>query len=235
MGGRRNIITAVIGAFVIALTFVLYFLIVRNPEIMDWIGLIFILIAEISLFGGLIATDIKARQSTGVMLRSGAYSVLIVYTAVAVILSILFLSVPGLRDDIRLFIAVQIVIIAVTAIILLLIIAGSRAVANSNKAAEQSVSSMYGLMNKVMAMKDDSKNLQYSDSLGKIYEAIKYSDLSSATAQDDALSDKIIKLESILSSDIDDKTEKVTQIINDILLLVKQKTADLKARKSGVI
>lgn len=225
MGGRRNIITAVIGAFVIALTFVLYFLIVRNPEIMDWIGLIFILIAEISLFGGLIATDIKARQSTGVMLRSGAYSVLIVYTAVAVILSILFLSVPGLRDDIRLFIAVQIVIIAVTAIILLLIIAGSRAVANSNKAAEQSVSSMYGLMNKVMAMKDDSKNFQYSDSLGKIYEA----------TQDDALSDKIIKLESILSSDIDDKTEKVTQIINDILLLVKQKTADLKARKSGVI
>ncbi len=233
MSIRRNKITAVIGAIIVSVTLVVFFMITENREKIDWTGLIFILAAEIGLFGGLIGADIEAGRSSSLMLRSGAYSVLGIYAVTATSLSILFMSVSSLREHIKLFVAAQIILIAVAAAILLLLIASSRSVSEKHSAAEQSVSKMQAFIGRVLAMKEDPKNSAYAASLSEIYETMKYSDASASLTGDDMISQKIAELETLLSSEADGKGEKASSIMDDILSLLKQRSAEMKISKHG--
>lgn len=139
MGNRRNKVIAVIGFLIVVVTLLLFFLIIESKKIIDWAGLVFILIAEFGFFSGLISIDIESKYlSSSVMLRSGAYSILSIYAVIAISLSILFLSIPFLRERIKLLVTLQIAVIAISAVMLLILLVSSRSIAEKIKTGKNS-------------------------------------------------------------------------------------------------
>jgi len=230
---RPNKIIAAIGAIMVIITLITFFLITENRTALDWNGLLFILIAELGSFVVWTALDKKAVQSASTMLRSGMFSVLSIYVGVTVILSVVFLSIQSLRLQLKLFMTVQIAVIAVTFVVLLLLMMSARFVAKRNDDTAQAVAAMHNLMNRVLVLKEDPNHSEYTAQLEKMYDALKYSDCSSSVETDDVISGQVKELELLLSSDIEHKDEKVNDTMAHILSLITQRTSEVKTTKNG--
>jgi len=197
----------------------------------EWGGLIFIILAEIGLFGGEIIICTLSSKTAGVMLSSGVYGILSIYSIVSVIISLLFMVV--IKDNIKGLVIVQISVIAITAILLLITTSTSKSVGNSDKKTLESVMKMKDLADKVIILHNNTKHSTYEGQLEKISEAIKYCDNATTVATDDIVNEKIAELELALLSDWDNKDEKVMEIVDTILLHMKQRAVVVKKIKTG--
>ena len=228
---RRNKTTALIGILVFLVTIFLFFILTEDTTIVSWVSLIFIIVAEIGLFGGLIIADILADKSAGVMMRSGINGVLSIYAIVSIITSIVFMI--NANDTVKALITIQIVIAAVSAILIILITSISKSVGENSKNVFKSVNKIQELTNKAAILQDNTKYSAYKKQLEKVLEAIKYCDNATTVETDDIVSDKIAELERILLEESDNKDDQVTNIVDTILLLMKQRAAGVKNIKSG--
>ena len=118
----------IIFAIVVIATVFLFFIITSKIEAVDWIGVMFILIAEVSFFCGLISIE---NHSSALMLRSGIYSVISIYSLTAIIVSVIFML--WFRESIITFISLQVAIIAITLILVVMFISFSMSAAKKNK------------------------------------------------------------------------------------------------------
>jgi hypothetical protein len=235
LSSGRNRVIVITGTIVVMLTAIIFSLVTRYRTEVGWTGLAFILIAEIAFFVGLVAAEAEAKFSYTVKIRAGIYAVLSTYMAAAMLLSIIFLSLPSLGANISLFKVIQVLFIAITAVILLILVTTARTAAEKSKAVEQSVSNLCNLMNRVLELKENPKNLTYCKQLETIYEAIKYSDLSSTSVIDPKISNKISELENLFAEDEDVQNDKATPVMEQIIFMIKQRSAEIKTLKEGRI
>ncbi|MDF2941306.1 MAG: hypothetical protein K0S01_164 [Herbinix sp.] len=223
----------IIGFILILLTILLFGILPGQRTSLDWISICFVLAAEIEFILGFLFVQREAGHLEGTMLYSGAISIIALYSAISILVSILFMLV--FREETRYLVAIQIILMSITAILLVLIYISSAHLAEKNNSSMQAVSGMQELLNKVTVLQSATSNSPYSSQLNALYEAIRYSDYSTIVPTDESVAGKITELELVLGSALEDKDGSIRNLVDSILVLMKQRAAEAASQKVGGI
>lgn len=228
---RKSWVAAVVGPIVVAVTFWFFFTTDSANESIHRAGYSFIILAEVLATGGFIL--LESWESRGAMLRSGVYGTLILYFVAAVIVSFLFLSMNA--QSVLWLVTVQIVVLAVTAIIMVLLIAAGQSMSAKDSRTLDAANRVQQMAETVKLLGGNPQNQDYAGRLTEVYEAIKYCDSSVSVPTDDLISAKISALEVVLRENTVNKKEKLTAIIDEMLSLVQKRTLEAKNTHRGSI
>ena len=122
--------TAIIGLIVVAFTLAAFFLLeVERIAVNRW-AFAFLLLSQIVLFGGLIGLRSTGENHANLFIRAGVSTALSLYFA-ATMVSVLFAG--AFRDNLNMFILIQLAIIALFSIITISLFACSRRIARRNE------------------------------------------------------------------------------------------------------
>ncbi|RNC28481.1 MAG: hypothetical protein AWM53_01461 [Candidatus Dichloromethanomonas elyunquensis] len=234
MSSRRTVPAAIIGLIIVSVTLLIFFVAVTERHAIQWAGLGFIILAELVGTGGVIFFNEEyLRNTSGVMLRAGGYSLLFLYFLATAAVSVHYIS--GYGGSIKWLVTLNLIILAFTAVIMILIFVSSRHNYDQNYAVLRSVAMIKQISDSVMLLKSNIQNSKYRNPLEKIHDALRYCDNSVYVSTDDLIKIKINYLEEILGSETVDKDEKVRVITDEILLLAKRRAAQAKEIKAGGI
>jgi hypothetical protein len=230
----RRLITGLIGLIVISVTLVGFFIGFGNgqKENIDYIALVFVLISELVLFGMMIFIDNFKNKANGLFLHSGIISALVLYWIATTLISILL---PGvLKDNINAFITVQILVLALSAIIVLLIIIASSAVKDKGEKTAECNLLLQECERMVFSLKSNKKYKSIGRGLSDLYDELRFSDKSSSMQSEDSeINVRIIELKGKLEVDENDESHDIKGNIEDIILLIKNRNMAVKQLKSG--
>jgi len=230
----RTLVTIGIGLIVFIVTLIIFFLGYTNhsKEGIDWLSLIFVLISEIALFGGTSVILSKNYSSSRMLLVSGIISTLSVYWIVASVLSVFSKNI--FKDNIRGFATTQIVILAIALIISIALYAFGINVNEHDSKLEYSRLIMKDCESLAFSLKSNVNFSAYSSLLDKIYEEIKYSDKTKSVDNEETIYNKIDYLkELLLNNENEPKLEDISIIVDEIVLLTKERNLSLLQLNQG--
>lgn len=230
---RRLSIILLISAIVIAATIMLFFVLTGEREKIDWLGFGFLLTAELVMTIGLLLLEGMESQSTGVLLRAGIYSTLGLYAVISIVTSVLFILF--FRVNGNYLTAIQIVLLALAMIVIIIIHFANAHVSESNEAVLQSAGRMQLLLSRVTVLQGRNEAAVLKPQLDKLYEALRYCDVSVAVPTDDLVAARLGELEMLIGNDREEQAENAARLINDILALMKQRSAEMSLVKAGGI
>ncbi len=223
----------IIGFIVLITTLLIFFTAGSTHDLIDWLSLVFIIVAEFSVTGGLIAVNHYSEQTFGIMLRAGAYSLFVLYFIAATVVSTVFLA--GILNSTGLLVTIQLIIIAIAAIIMILLVNSSNYVAEKNRDADEAISVFQQMENSLILLKSDSRNRQYASKIEKIYETIRFSDKSCYLDSDEIIAEKITELEMSLTEGSSKNDEEIKAVLEELLLLTKKRSLEVSGIKTGGI
>lgn len=137
MRNRNGVLPmVVIGVIVVAFTIAAFFLLgVERVTVNVW-ALLFLLLSELALFGGLVGLRFAGENHSKPFLKAGVTTALSLYF-VAALICMIFAGI--LKDNLNTFVLIELAIIAVFAIITISVFAWSRSVAQRNLADMEKV------------------------------------------------------------------------------------------------
>ena len=124
------LLTGIIGLIVILFTVTAFFLMEIEKTPLNFWALAFLLLSEIVLFTGLICLRFAGINQNKVFLRSGIISALFMYFF-ATLISMLFIR--GFKENLNIFILIQLAIIMLFAIIIISVFAFSMGIERRNQ------------------------------------------------------------------------------------------------------
>lgn len=217
-----------IGFIVIATTLVIFFLgdSIFDKTILEWLSLAFVVLSEIALFAGITITSLQVSPTNKMLIRSGMISTLFIYWLITVVCA-LFKNL--FNDNLSGYIVLQIIIIAITAIIIISL----NSMATRVKSGDEKIIRSRGLMEdcqrRLFGLKSNSGYTQFQKPLNDIYEMLKYGDKIGSSTVDTEISNEIANLEIALAN----KATSPDTIIGNIEFLIKQRTMELSQAKRG--
>lgn len=223
---------SIIGTVAITVTLILFYLLIPERATLDWLSLSFLLAAEIIFLVGTILIHVQDGRSGVTVLRAGGQAVLAVGATLMAIVSLLFLSVLS-SGEAKHFLAVQTVLLA--SIVISILVMAARSATMQDHLTLQSVSRMRGLIDKVTLLQEDANNAAYAPLLYSVSEALRYTDVSTTVTTDDVIAQKLMELEQVLRSSSKTKDEKISQLVEAILLAIKTRSAEVRTNKVGGI
>jgi len=223
----------IIGAIIIGITCLMFFILAKEPTVVQWTSFTFMIFAELIAIGGVMAIGKYSKNPEKTMFIAGMSSLIWIYLPVSLIVSLIF--VTGLIDSVTAIITIQLIILAVTAIIAILMTVFTKSVSDKNKATLQSVAQIKQIQDDVFILMNDERNSAYRDKLEKIYEAIRYCDNATYVSSDDKIVLKVMELETVFQNDGEDKDSTVDGLLNEIILLTKKRTVEVQNMKRGGI
>lgn len=227
----KTIPTIVVGSIIFVLTLLVFFLGTLAPrETLDWLGLVFVLISEIMLFGFSIYLFSTPANSSKRIFQTGIVSTLTTYWIIAVLLA---LFRDKFADHNNYFILVNILLAGIAAIISILLNTSSLRVEISDSRKTNARLFMQDIENILFALKTNADYSEYKSELSSIYEKVQFSDKVGKSSYDLELSNEVDKLKTILNSNAEDTRAKVEKSIAQILFLIKQRNMELSQGKRG--
>lgn len=228
---RRSKLIFKIAIICIVITIGLFFLLISDRNIAQWVGFVTLLVAEILMFGGMICLEQPADNSSQIILRTVNEFSIIVFPAISIIVSFICIAIKPM--NLKLFAGVQILLLA--AMVILYLIGGHVAsyVKESNTNLLAAESRILNIKDTLIQFSMDKSNSEYKVLLEKVAEEIRFSDTSTTVPADDGIKDSLTKLELALLKDGDNKKAEVTDILENMLLLVKKRKTEVKNTKSG--
>ncbi len=224
----RALSIGIIGLIIIAVTLSIFFLLSFEKIAISWWALSFVLLAEIALLVGLEILVID-KHLNKVFVSSGVSSVLFLYF-VATIISCFFAS--NFKDNINSFIIIEIVIIAITAIITILIFAFSHGINATDQKTVSDRKLMQICEKRIYCLLADTKNKDFEKQLNSLYENIKFGDKIGFSSVDEKIVSQISKLEQSLQSA--EKTDnEINSIFDEISTFITQRKMEVAESKRG--
>lgn len=219
----------IIGAILVGFTLIAFFLLnIERIGLYLW-ALTFLLVAEIVLCTGLIATKSLGANHSKVFVKSGIIGSLFLYflaTLISVLSVRLFENKPGT------FIILEFGIIVLFAIIILSILAFSQRIADNDRKIVEDRGFMEACEKRVYDLLSDDKNKEYVDDLNALFESLKYSDKIGASSADDKIAVQITILENALNKGETSKDD-VRKIFGEISTFMNQRKGEMKELKRG--
>ena len=237
ISSRRTKLSAIAGVVLVFASVILFMRIFPVQESIHWTSLFFIVLGEALPIAGFIWLEDSAGKTMSPGLRSGTYSLFLVYGLAAVSLSLIMLL---LGTSASMLATLQIVMALAFGSILLFaaLIGGERGKAREKTLAAAAF--MRGLEEEVSALVHEPVNKRYFAQLYRIEEAIKYSDYSGVTGVDEALEEKVRELKYVLREDDETETlsspareKQVNLLTEDLLKLVRSRNRELINKKKA--
>lgn len=222
-----------IGVIVIIITLVLFFVGFEKVEKtnLDYLALMFILVSEVALFTGLILLIINEAPMSSIIIRSGVISTLSIYWLLTIITYLVYKN--AYKDSLGGFIAIQVILMALAAIISISLFMSASNVHASNIKIESSRILLQDSENIVFNLKNQKAYALHKDSLDRLYETIKYSDkVASDSNMDERIKEHIVNLSNNLKENHEDK-EAMNECIENIITLVKERNMAVHTAKRG--
>lgn len=228
---RRVRTISISGILVMALTVFLFFMITHERIIITWLGFTFILLAEIILFGGLLLIEIYAPKASQIVWRVGGVISVAAYSVISIIISLIYMGMSFTHYNS--FIILQAILFVIAAIAVLVFLSVGKSISEKDDKVSEAMSEMNVIIDKVDLLRKDPKNSEYSQLLNKVYEDLKYSDTSTRVPSDSELELQVVQLELELLRDFENKSDFIAGMIQDILLVINKRKAEIKNSKVG--
>ncbi len=229
---NRNII-CFICLILILVTIALFFMLTENRVLIDWLGFGFMIAAELILMIGLLFMQRERGDQELTVLFPGMYSAIGLYAVLSIIVS--FLYMIFFRGGAKYLISIQIVLFAAYLIIIALIYNVSHHVGKANATTVYSVNKMQGLLNRVAILQNINRNGMLGQKLNKLYDAIRFCDVSATVATDEDIAAKLTELQILIESNTEEPIDAAVGLIDDIMVLIKQRALEMRIVKSGGI
>ncbi|MBU5484135.1 hypothetical protein KQI86_07315 [Clostridium sp. MSJ-11] len=228
---KKGFLTISIGLITLVTTIMIYFLLPYTKEGIDTLTFGGIIIAEILSLLFMLVLNMKTSRNK-LIISAGVYTTIFLYLIASIGTAIIFPIF--FRTALKAYIIIQIILTAaMLAILIITFVMGSRVILNDKNTMEQ-VSAFKTIENNILLIKDNPKNIEYSDSLRQIYDEIVDCDQSTYVKTDNIIAEKINDLNQLLQSEEVDK-QKTTYLIDHILQLIKQRNIEVRKIKMGGI
>lgn len=219
---KSKAITLICGAISITATIIFYLLTFDNifTVPMRWISLIFLILTEV--IGTVKAMCIK-KSIFGV----ASISVSLFHLGVVLIISIIFVNTyPTL---IKKYVLLNLLALIVMLAADVLIIYFGESIRNKNNALSENQAVIDSLYTSAKALEIEYRESTYSKNLNELSELLKYSDNSTLSNDEVAISEMLDELRKLLS----DNAEGIPQKISDIKNAIKLRSLKIKSTKRG--
>lgn len=219
---KSKAVTLICGAISITATIIFYLLTFDNifTVPMRWISLIFLILTEV--IGTVKAMCIK-KSIFGV----ASISVSLFHLGVVLIISIIFVNTyPTL---IKKYVLLNLLALIVMLAADVLIIYFGESIRNKNNALSENQTVIDSLYTSAKALEIEYRESTYSKNLNELSELLKYSDNSTLSNDEVAISEMFDELRKLLS----DNAEGIPQKISDIKNAIKLRSLKIKSTKRG--
>lgn len=219
---KSKAVTLICGAISITATIIFYLLTFDNifTVPMRWISLIFLILTEV--IGTVKAMCIK-KSIFGV----ASISVSLFHLGVVLIISIIFVNTyPTL---IKKYVLLNLLALIVMLAADVLIIYFGESIRNKNNALSENQAVIDSLYTSAKALEIEYRESTYSKNLNELSELLKYSDNSTLSNDEVAISEMFDELRKLLS----DNAEGIPQKISDIKNAIKLRSLKIKSTKIG--
>ncbi|NFG62001.1 hypothetical protein [Clostridium sp. CMCC3677] len=224
---------SIIGILIEILTVFLFFMLTKDRTSIVWLCLIFMILSELILFGGYILIEYIAQKSSQIIIRAGVGTTLFGYWIISFVTSLVFINLE--KDFIKYFISLQLIFIILETILIISLITGANKVKQDSDKVLQATGYINTFIDRINLLKNNINNNKYKKLLEKIYDDLRYSDTSTIVPSDSELETKITNLEIALLNSDDVKSDKVTELIEEIFILINKRKAEVKNAKLGGI
>ena len=225
---KRSLIILSMGAGVLLATTVWFMFLYEVSDVMGFTGYLYLLLAELIFFGGLGLVDIFISTRKKLFL-STPFFILLGYFVLSVAVSLFFMMKPVEKK--ALFMVVQVLFLAITAMLLFLMLAAERSTPSTRFSEIEWNNPLREATNKIRALKDDPENEAFKSNLISLYERFVFLDSSLKRNQDEDILKGMKELEVILVSidyEAEEKRQKVEEKIEDIVKLLKEREYEIR-------
>ena len=230
---KRGRSLSAIAIICIIVTVALFFILTSERNISQWVGLVTMLTAELILFGGIIYLELVAERTSQIILRIVCGLSLLIFSGISIIVSII--CIVTRPEHLKAFTGIQILLLA---IMIILIILGKHAASHVNKSSTEILaaeSKLRSIKDALEQMAINKKYSEYKPLLDKVAEAVRFSDTSAIVPADDEIVSCLADLEDALLKDMDNKAIVITEILDNMLLLVNKRKIEIRNKKSGSV
>lgn len=219
---KSKAVTLICGAISITATIIFYLLTFDNifTVPMRWISLIFLILTEV--IGTVKALCIK-KSIFGV----ASISVNLFHLGVVLIISIIFVNTYPML--IKKYVLLNLLALIVMLAADVLIIYFGESIRNKNNALSENQAVIDSLYTSAKALEIEYRESTYSKNLNELSELLKYSDNSTLSNDEVAISEMLDELRKLLS----DNAEGIPQKISDIKNAIKLRSLKIKSTKRG--
>lgn len=224
---KRSLILLATGGVLLLATTLWYVFSYKVSEVMGLSGYLFLILAELVLFGGLLLVDLLLPTKKNIFL-STPFLILLGYFVLSVGVSLYFMLKP--IDKKGLFTVIQVLFLATSSLLLFLMLAAERSTPSIKFTELQWDNPLREGTNRIRALKDDPENEPFKDSLKTLYDRFVFLDSTLKREQDEAILKGIKELEiSLVSLDDDaqEKKEKVQKRIAQLEQLLKEREYEI--------
>lgn len=226
---RRIGITSIIGVVVIFATVAIYALVQPVVYPCTILGFSFLIYGELVLFGGYSIVEYLAGRSSQIMMRTGVGIPVASYALAVIVTSFVYMNSHSIF--IRVFLILQIVMAALTAILVVIFVGISKGRYERDAKVLHADAMVHGFVDELELIRELSINKSEID---KLIEGIRYSDTSVMVDADVELNDEISRLEEIVRSEASDNTE-FDRTVKNIQFLIKKRNLQTRNGKHGGI
>lgn len=230
---RRSKTILISGGITIITTIIILLLFFK-----DWFGVssiaaVTIIWSEIVFFGGLIFAEWISKRTEQIIVRSSIYVTVFVYAIANILISVLFIL--ELRWFVKSFIAIELILLAIAAIIILISVSVGSNVANLNAHIMESVNNMERIVGRLDELVINPDCREFSPKIKKLSDDLRFTDCSKIVPEDIEI-DKVVGELEILAGDgkevVNEEFDK--KLVNLKELIAKRKIA-LHIRQKGKI
>lgn len=224
-------ITGLISIILILVSIALFFMLTEKRVLIDWLGFAFIIAAELIFMVSLLFLQSERGSRELTVLYPGVSSAGGVYTILVIIVSVIYMVF--FREGAKYLLLVQIVLFAVYLIAIALIFNVSHHVGKANTAALNSVNKMQELLNRIVTLQNANRDGALGQKLNKLYDAIRFCDVSATVTTDEVIAAKLAELQILVEDKREESVEAAGALVDDIMVLVKQRATEMSILKSG--
>lgn len=224
---KRVPVTAISAIIVIGITLLTFFMLVKEPEKIDYYAVGYAVAAELVFFLSMILTEV---MSFSTFARAGTYTVSTIYLIVSLVLAIIFMNLH--EEKFKYLVVSSSIITGVAVILLMIIIVSGKSIDRKTMATKAATGYMKEIYSKALYLQQSNNIDTLAGSLKKLSEALNYCDVSVNVETDDSIFAVVCELEQLLDSDTVE-TEPADSLINRALQLVKKREIEVKSIKSA--
>jgi hypothetical protein len=231
----KTLANSVIAAIVISITLRVFLTVnaANARTAIDWYALVFVLISEAALFGGIIYTTTAKRQSNNMLIKLGIISTLFFYWIATIVISTFTRGI--FANSVGGFVAIQMVLCAITAIIIIILYMSAVSIAAKDEKLMNSRLLMQNCENLTFSLKSNTAFSDYHELLNKLYDEIKYSDKTESVDGENIIYSQITELSNTLKNNNSDAAtvQDVFKAVDAIILSIKERNISIRNLKQG--
>lgn len=235
---RRSKTSLLIGAIVLLITVVIFLLCAD-----DWVEMMqtgvtgwafgTLLWSETTFFGGLAFVEWYSRRSEQIITRSALYVIIPAYAAIEFLVSLLYMTL--LKEAVTSFVIVQIVLLAVTVIVMAVFLSASKGVHAANERAMKAAANVDAMVERLNKLAVDPECERFASTLKKLRDDLRFTDTSKAAAEDAEIADVISAIEVELTGRDESANEKIKAAFVRLNTLISQRKISVSAMNKGRI